>query len=439
MAISTEASRSTYAGNGVTTVFSTGFYFLDETELTVKFTFAGVEYVLTLGVDYTVTMPAAVGGAGSITFVAGAPASGGTIVIERDVPFTQETSFRSAGTFSREVHEDAMDELVFQTQQLDRRVKDLESAGAPGSVVAGNGVYFSGSTLHVGNNAGIIVDSDSVAVDFDNGVPNVLASDAVVGNGGVSTGVSRSDHRHAVATWLPAGLVVGNPAALGGSSGLARADHQHAVPSGVPVNVTKQAASEGVAGTFARSDHKHDISTAAAIEVTDSTNAEGTSALLSRSDHTHAHGARGGGTLHAVATTATAGFMSAADKTKLDGLAATTTTTGTVTTTDATPTQLLTFTPANGAAEVVELLVVGKEKAVSNAAGYQRKFVVKRHDGTTSLVSTVDTIGADKKDTAGWDVAVSISSPAVIVTVTGAVGDTAIWVGVARRLAVDAP
>ena len=35
------------------------------------------------------------------------------------------------------------------------------------------------------------------------------------------------------------------------------------------------------------------------------------------------HGTRGGGTLHAAATGATAGFMSAADKTKLDGLPAT--------------------------------------------------------------------------------------------------------------------
>lgn len=44
------------------------------------------------------------------------------------------------------------------------------------------------------------------------------------------------------------------------------------------------------------------------------------------------HGARAGGTLHAAATTTTAGFMSSADKTKLDGIAAgATDNTGTVT------------------------------------------------------------------------------------------------------------
>lgn len=51
------------------------------------------------------------------------------------------------------------------------------------------------------------------------------------------------------------------------------------------------------------------------------TSSAGTSAEASRSDHAHAHGNQAGGTLHAVATTAVAGFMSSTDKTKLDGVA----------------------------------------------------------------------------------------------------------------------
>ena len=39
-----------------------------------------------------------------------------------------------------------------------------------------------------------------------------------------------------------------------------------------------------------------------------------------RSDHVHAHGAQGGGSQHALATTGTAGFMSAADKAVVDGI-----------------------------------------------------------------------------------------------------------------------
>ena len=51
-----------------------------------------------------------------------------------------------------------------------------------------------------------------------------------------------------------------------------------------------------------------------------STNAGGSATTLARSDHVHAHGSQSGGTTHSVATTGTAGFMSAADKTKLDAL-----------------------------------------------------------------------------------------------------------------------
>jgi hypothetical protein len=61
-------------------------------------------------------------------------------------------------------------------------------------------------------------------------------------------------------------------------------------PGGAPVNVTKAAASAGVAATYSRSDHKHDVSTAApgtSLSAT-TTNAEGTATSLARSDHTHA-------------------------------------------------------------------------------------------------------------------------------------------------------
>lgn len=50
------------------------------------------------------------------------------------------------------------------------------------------------------------------------------------------------------------------------------------------------------------------------------TAAAGTSVTLSRADHVHAHGDLAGGTLHALVTTSVNGFMSAADKTKLNNL-----------------------------------------------------------------------------------------------------------------------
>ncbi len=50
------------------------------------------------------------------------------------------------------------------------------------------------------------------------------------------------------------------------------------------------------------------------------TQALGNATTAAPANHVHAHGNQLGGTLHADATTGTSGFLSAADKTKLDGL-----------------------------------------------------------------------------------------------------------------------
>jgi hypothetical protein len=142
---------------------------------------------------------------------------------------------------------------------------------------------------------------------------------------GIVDAAARIDHKHDVSTATPAAgaVAIGNAAAEGTATSLSRSDHVHAVTApAAPADVTKAAASAGAATTFARADHKHDVTTAAAITLTDSTNAEGTATTLARSDHTHSHGARGGGTLHAAATGAVNGFMSAADKVLLDALVA---------------------------------------------------------------------------------------------------------------------
>src|SRR5688572_30538114 len=51
------------------------------------------------------------------------------------------------------------------------------------------------------------------------------------------------------------------------------------------------------------------------------TSSMGGASSLARGDHTHGHGDQAGGTLHAVATTLAAGFLSGSDKGKLDGIA----------------------------------------------------------------------------------------------------------------------
>ena len=134
---------------------------------------------------------------------------------------------------------------------------------------------------------------------------------------GTSGEPARADHKHDVSTAAPAATGVATSSGEGSATTLARSDHTHQANT-APVNVTKAAAAIGTSGQPARADHKHDVTTAAAVELTDSTNAEGNATSLARSNHTHAHGQRGGGALHAGATTSVAGFMSSGDKAKLD-------------------------------------------------------------------------------------------------------------------------
>lgn len=439
MTVPTEVSRSTYVGNGVTDKFSTGFYFLAASELKVKLTPSGsVETVLTLGVHYTVTLPASVGADGEVTILT-PPGVGDDVVIERDVDFTQLTSFRTVGSFEPSVHEDSFDRAIFAVQELDRRVGDLESAGAPGSVVAGDGLFFSASTLHVGAGDGIDVAVDSVAVSYGAAGQMVAGLGTIANNAGADPQAARIDHRHKVDTAAPPTNAVqaGQVAAEGTASTLARSDHTHRVACDVPVNVTKAAAAEGVAANLARSDHKHDVSTAAAVELTDSSNAEGVATSLARSDHTHSHGARGGGNLHAVATGAAAGFMSAADKTKLDGLLTETVSQGTVQTTDATPTKVLGWQPADNTAEVFEVLIVGKSLGGAESAAYKFSAGVRRSGGATAFITAGGSPVAEFtfEDVAGWAASVSIASPDINVFVTGGAATTIDWRAQVRRIA----
>lgn len=438
MSVPTETSRSTYDGDGATAKFDAGFYFQRSGDLAVKLTpSGGVETVLVEGVDYTVTLPTVVGGDDGYVTMTSVPAVGDVLVIERDVSFVQDTSFRTQGQFSPAVHEDAMDRIVFQVQELARRTSDLESAGAPGSVIAGDGCYFSGDTLHVGAGNGIKAMADSIAILYGTAGQMVPGIGTTANDAGTDPEAARIDHRHKVDTAAPPNNAVqaGQSASEGTASTLARSDHTHRVACAAPSDVTKAAAAEGVATTLARSDHKHDVSTAAAVELTDASNAEGVATSLARSDHTHAHGARAGGTLHAVATSAAAGFMSAADKAKLDGLLEELVVQGTVQTTDATPTKLVSWVPDDGTAEVFEVLIVGKKTGSAEAAGYKLSGAVRRNGGATAFVSGAPTAPFTYEDAAAWAVAVSVTSPQVDVLVTGAAATTIDWAAVVRRVA----
>lgn len=118
MTVASATARSgPYAGNGSTTVFAYTFRILDQTHLRVVLTnAAGVETVLALTTHYSVSGVGSSGG-GSITMVT-APATGETLTVVRDVPFTQETDYQNQGAYYAETVEDAIDLLTMTDQQL---------------------------------------------------------------------------------------------------------------------------------------------------------------------------------------------------------------------------------------------------------------------------------------------------------------------------------
>lgn len=117
MTVSSTISKVSYAGNGSTTTFTVSFYFLDNTHLKViKKSSAGVETTLVLNTDYSVT-GAGVSSGGSITCTT-APASGETLAIARNVPFTQEVDYQANDPFPAETHERALDKLTMEVQQV---------------------------------------------------------------------------------------------------------------------------------------------------------------------------------------------------------------------------------------------------------------------------------------------------------------------------------
>ena len=230
-------------------------------------------------------------------------------------------------------------------------------------VVAGAGLTKTANSLDVVAHAdgSVVVSADAVQV-------GTLATDAQHGARGGGT-------QHAAATpSVPGFISAADKTKLDGVASSAAA-----LTSSAPANVGTTAA-VGVGTTAARSDHVHahaaqtdgtlhapaTTSAAGFLSAGDKTKLDGVSsgaaALAStapaavafsgsvgvgttaaRADHVHAHAAQTDGTLHAPATTSVAGFLSAGDKTKLDGVSS-----GAAALTATAPTQITVTTAAVG-------------------------------------------------------------------------------------------
>lgn len=441
MTVPTEVSAVNYFGDNVAVAFPTPFVFQDADDLDVSASIGGGALtLLTRGVDYNVTGGG--GDVGTVTIIVPsanfpfAPTAADRIYIERNVALTQAVDFTTQGDFSPEVHERAYDHAQMGLQQMSRRLSALESAGLVGSVVAGAGLSFTSTTLNVGAGDGIILEPDFVNVDFVNGTSPVQSKADGTGGSGTDNVAARRNHWHDVKTATAVAVTAGGSSGAGSGDSLAKANHTHAAAVGAPVDLDKSAAVIGASGSFADASHKHDIKTAAAVDLTDSTNAEGSSTQLARATHTHAHGARGGGTLHAVATSGANGFMAAADKSKIDLLPnRTTSQVNGFKTSNATPVVGLTWTPTDNTIETVSLYVAAGNYSGNLGVGYTRIFTTKKKDGVIALVGavtsphTVEDAGA-----ATWDIAVAVAAGAVTITVTGAGAADVYWAIQADRV-----
>ena len=118
----------------------------------------------------------------------------------------------------------------------------------------------------------------------------------------------------------PVGLDLNATAALGAATEGARADHVHEVlaPSSQPTTVGGTQPNIGISAASARADHVHPITTGLSQTVGQG-NDQGSGTAIALANHVHAHGQQlADGDAHKNATTSTDGFLSKADKDKLD-------------------------------------------------------------------------------------------------------------------------
>jgi len=114
---STTTPRVQFSGNGVTTVFSTGFVFNTSSDLRVVLTDgSNVDTTLTITTHYTVTGGS--GASGTVTMIT-PPASGEFLTIYRLTAKTQSVDYITNDAFPAALHEAALDRLTLISQELD--------------------------------------------------------------------------------------------------------------------------------------------------------------------------------------------------------------------------------------------------------------------------------------------------------------------------------
>lgn len=116
MTIAKTGTSASYAGNGATTAFAFPYRFLQDNDLQVYIVVTdGTATLQTLTTDYTVSNNGDETG-GTVTMIV-APASGETLLIERQTDQTQSADYVNNDPFPAETHEDALDKLTLIAQE----------------------------------------------------------------------------------------------------------------------------------------------------------------------------------------------------------------------------------------------------------------------------------------------------------------------------------
>lgn len=126
MTVSSATNKISYSGDGSQTVFAYTFKIFDQDDLTVIIRSAtGTETTQTITTHYTVSGVGSASG-GNVT-MGTAPATGETLTILREQPFTQGLDLVPNDPFPANSLEEALDKIVFmmqrQDEELDRCIK----------------------------------------------------------------------------------------------------------------------------------------------------------------------------------------------------------------------------------------------------------------------------------------------------------------------------
>lgn len=124
MTVSSTQAYVEYSGDGSTTSFTIPFYFLLNSDISVDLADAS-DNVTTLvnGTDFTVTGEGE--SSGGTAVMTTAYSSAYQLIIYRDPPITQETSYSENGKFPAKSHEDALDKLTMIAQEQHGRYEQL--------------------------------------------------------------------------------------------------------------------------------------------------------------------------------------------------------------------------------------------------------------------------------------------------------------------------